>query len=440
MIPGITSIHVYFGPVGIASVLGWFTGLLMLALYARSPRRTRWYWIALAAAALGLSLGRLNSRIVSTTIQEDRSDALDQAKDRTEWMETPQETQPGQDSAETNDAPTAPAAMPGPGASSTNAEPDATTNGPAYTYRAEGKVERETGKKVKDRTLEKAARLETARDTTRFRLMPAAEVRRANHLDRLNLFCATFAFWLALAFVATDYLSRFNTTFNAGFPLPLACRLLDRLYPKSHSVLWHSAEPKALRQYLEDVVRKGETFVYVGDEDPWANTAVNRNTLPRIRLTNPLPWILCLVRRIRLRRRPHRPLFKHLIVPEFMLRDIALMPLRKLSCTPNQDRFDNNWVFESAWFGRYAFVVVSPSPADKWLGDLIDFLTLRRTALAAARRTVNVVWNSREPMPPTILDQLLFLCPETNYRMIVISAPGRLGQTTETFEETRKTM
>src|SRR5262249_49381480 len=62
----------YFGIVGCLSLLTWLATLALLGIYCRSPKRTRLWLYALAAACVGLGLAKLNSRSINA-IQVDRT-------------------------------------------------------------------------------------------------------------------------------------------------------------------------------------------------------------------------------------------------------------------------------------------------------------------------------------------------------------------------------
>ena len=71
-----------------------------------------------------------------------------------------------------------------------------------------------------------------------------------------------------LVLIVWRYLRVFNQTFDFLFPLPLGGPWLDALTRKRHSVLISRQTRRTVGTYLHRLVRKGETFIYFGPEDP----------------------------------------------------------------------------------------------------------------------------------------------------------------------------
>ena len=159
-------------------------------------------------------------------------------------------------------------------------------------------------------------------------------------------------------------------------------RLVDSLFPKSHTVCARG-DARRWKQFLQRAVRKGETFIYFCRKDPSLPSALSR--LPSF---VPVSW-----------------------------------RLEKVTCTAGE--FDDEFIFESAWFGRYCFVHIGDGPlALGRLDGLADFLELRHQTRASAAHTVNVLWDLDSQIPEDTLDRLLPLCRETNFRLIRVTSPG----------------
>ena len=257
-----------------------------------------------------------------------------------------------------------------------------------YAYRERGKREREAGK---TRKLDEIEELQAVGEQMSARAMPEADVIRADRLDRLNLFFARITPWLALLCVAYDYLSRFNRTTGYLAPLPVACRLVDSLFPKTHVVRVPASQTGHLRRHLEDVVRKGETFLYFGDADPWDEPQLHRLWISHYRIGHHRFW-----------------------------------PLAKLSYDSPETMADSTFILDGAWFGRYCFVVTDAALARDLVEAMTAYLQSRRVPRAAAWRTVHVVWAFDEPLPDDVLAELASLCRETNFKLVVAlpEAPG----------------
>jgi len=351
----IARLYTYFGLVGIASIVAWGAALLLLAAFARSRRRTRAYLAALALSLIGFALAKINSHNISE-IEVDRS-LVGGASPPREGASKADEPKPG----------------------------------PIPAYREAGIQKRDEAAKLKPSDLTAIA--EEA-DVSVARRLPEADVLRADAYDRLNLFFARLVPWLALAVVCLDYLSRFNRTLGCVAPIPIAGRTVDALFPKTHAVHLQTSSPVVVRRYLDNVVRKGETFVYLGPADP-------------VPVSEVLRW---------------------------RLRKWGWRSLKKIVASgggfPTSD-----FILDSAWFGRYCFVAAGTDVARGLLADLVAYLDSRTGPRAAARRTVNVVWDFAEPLPVESLKALVPLCRETNFKLVVFSPAPPDAEAAALFDE-----
>jgi len=114
----------------------------------------------------------------------------------------------------------------------------------------------------------------------------------------------------------------------------------------------------------------------------------------------------------------------------------AFWPLQKFSCSVDKKDFDDEFLFESAWFGRYCFVLLGDGPqVPNRLEALAAFLELRRSTRASARRTVNVLWDLETPIPRDTVERLAPLCRETNFKLLVTTTEPPGDQLACCFEE-----
>jgi len=442
-------LYTYFGVVGTASVVGYLATWVILVACARSPKRTRFYAYAFLLSLLALLLAWINSHNISN-IEVDRTEQIEamrakQAAAREEEEEaksrepetkpaarfaeeTPEEAKDLAGKGQEKDKPAekgtkgvtadeAKAAAKGAeeelskkGVEDGADDAERATEGRRHAYREQGKKAREEGKK---RKIEDVQDVVETKKAVSARMMPEADVIAADRFDRVNLFFARLTPWLALALVCLDYLSRFNKTFGYYFPLPIAGRIVDALFPKTHSVHLHTAsvdprptppptgsEPSGgdqgvLRQYLEDVLRKGESFIYFGPTDLWQAPELHRITL----------------------------------------RKRKLGAVTKLTYDSADALADSRFIFDSVWFGRYCFVVTDAEAARKLVGDLIDYLRMRRIPRAAAWSTVHIVWAFEASLPHESLRELLLLSKETNFKLVVVSAGPPPEALAPAFEE-----
>lgn len=314
----ILKFFIYFQVAGTLSVLAWIAAVVLMARYARRPRRTRAWALALLLAVAGAGLARWNYHNINI-IRVDRSEEEEKARleleerKRREAEEAKanapaarfaEETaadldklkaetlKKGEDARDDNrvyDAAVrkqlkeqakedAPAEEPPPAAPPAAGEPsEASTGEDIPSYRGSGKKQRQEGK-----TKKLAAVRDTVKEEEKFfgRMLPEAEKLQAVRWGRFNLFFSKLFMWLALLLVVVDYLSRFNRTFDALWPMPIAGRWLDNMYPKTHSVILGHDSRAVAQEYLRTVAKKGETFIYFGKDDPLPESRLPRYHLP----------------------------------------------------------------------------------------------------------------------------------------------------------------
>ncbi len=270
-----------------------------------------------------------------------------------------------------------------------------------YAYRRDGKRLRDPNKIAGDDLLTEAVKDQAAggrRLAGGARLLPGPDYVLAGQLDKINRFAVRLTLVVSLMLAAVEYLRRFNFTFGSILPMPIACRAIDSLWPKTHSVYLHAPNGRAVREYLETAVRKGESFICLAPADPWPGEDISLGRLP-IRG----PWCL-----------------------------------RKIACAPGDAAYGSGFIFESAWFRRYAFVILAEEldgPLRAFLGDVIEKLHMRRHTRAAAARTLNLLWALPVPPPGEMLEELTFLCRETNLKLVLASSAPPGGEARELFEE-----
>ena len=214
------------------------------------------------------------------------------------------------------------------------------------------------------------------------RMLPESQLIVADRYDRINRGVAWSLLSIALGLVGIEYLKRFNSTFDAVWPLPLAGTWVDGSFPKAHVV--DEAPANLLPDFLARSVRKGESFILFAESDPLPE----RDALPRCAM-GPLTWDL----------------------PKRTFNAAELQADPKLA----------EIVFESAWFGRGAFVVAGGgTAADAVLSGMVAILVRRHRCRAAARRTVNFIWALPEPPAAATVEELRYLCSQMNLRLVVI--------------------
>lgn len=109
--------------------------------------------------------------------------------------------------------------------------------------------------------------------------------------------------------------------------------------------------------------------------------------------------------------------------------------LSKLSYNGTHVPPSHEFVLESAWFGRYCFCVQDRALAEGLLGGLEDFLDSRWVPRAAARRTVNLVWDRPSPPGGDVLDRLVFHCRESNMKLVMVADGEGTAGIVDLFDE-----
>jgi hypothetical protein len=224
---------------------------------------------------------------------------------------------------------------------------------------------------------------ETADDQPTVRALPEAQLVVADRYDRINRTAAWSVFALALGLVSLEYVRLFNSTFDAVWPLPLAGTAIDGLAAKRHVVeVAEAGGPDRLPRFLEQSVRKGESFILFAATDPLPA----RDRLDRLAI-GPLGWR----------------------IPKRTFESAAVRADRVLAET----------VFETAWFGRGAFVLTGEAGAADVIAGFVAALERRHACRAVAARTFNLVWALPEPPAAATRESLDHLAAAMNLRVVL---------------------
>lgn len=351
---GIVKLLWYFQAPGTLSVLGWLSALILVGFcYRRKRFRHVAYTVAVGLALLGFVFGQLNSGSISR-IRTDVSDTLNEARKAQEEATRKQvaerrrlglnedirfveesasdvrerakqadarksiyelaaegkmdqveerEAERAKGESEEYDAwavrktgalPTEarPAKAPKPGLSpATDRTPvDDETALQRFDYRKGAKKQRAANRKEKVSVIQQIVKKE---EHVGGRLMKESDVMRAQRLDRINLVFCRASLWITLLMLLADYFFRANQTFWTVWPLPVAGRLLDYFHPKRHAVLVEKESRAFIKGYLETAIRKGESFLYFGEEELWQAPALLRLRLPPLPEACSLIWDTC---------------------------------------------------------------------------------------------------------------------------------------------------
>jgi len=263
---------------------------------------------------------------------------------------------------------------------------------PRYEFMNRGKEEREEGKsrRIEGISDGKEAAAEEEDEFT----LPPDRLAEAHRYDRANLWLTRLFVWLCVGLVAVEYLLRFNRTDGAITPVPITGRWLDALFPKTRSVCVRPERRQFIAGYLDQAVRKGETFIYCGSRDPWQAAG-----LPRIAVG-----------------------------------DRSILALTKIAWPAPDQPVDPEFVLDAAWFDRYCFTVTDRGAAERLISELTDYLEIRRMTRAWARATVNLAWDFDEPLNSDRVEQLAYLGRMTNLKLLV-HAGDRVDEIAPLVEE-----
>ena len=441
----ILRLYQYFGIVGVTSVTAWMAAIVALLCSVRRAGFSARYGLILILAIIACVLGRISSDRISDirvderarveAIQEERQRLREDAdgpgkvhvrftedsrKDRLDIAGVHQE----EIRAFTGVSEPTPAA---------DDEP---------AYRQKGKQTRDAGKiKPLTATATAAAQPPAAASV---RVMTEEDVTAANRLDRWNLFAVAVTLWLSGIAFLWDYLRRLNTTFQWRFPLPITGHWLDSIFPKSRTVMMRRPAEPVMRMFLEGVVRKGETFLYLGDRRLWHASwlwrlpfaqwiAAVRSTEGewRQRLAPGIPHII--PRLARATGKGMVFLFRWLCrgkardaVRRFCSRLRSLpvgmwleFPLPVIVYGAEGVPSDSDFVFDALWFNRYGVIVPDREAAGRLMRDLLSYLDRRSFTRATARRTVNVVWDFSSSPDEATIERLACLSRDTNLKFIL---------------------
>ena len=208
-------------------------------------------------------------------------------------------------------------------------------------------------------------------------LMSDADKLAADRLDAANLKMIRIMLALGVVVIVIDYLKRANRYDRAYFPLPLPSRWVDAMTPRE-PIISRTSPRRSLQKDLKVIARRGESFVYVTDDNFAANEATK--TLYRLPL-----W---------------------------------LGPVETLNVADYNGKMDDEFIFESLWYGRNSFVV-SAERGQQMLNRFLELLSDRRGARAHVQQTVHVIWDSDATIPEQTLSRFASLGQATGYSLLL---------------------
>ncbi|MFP4139463.1 MAG: hypothetical protein ACLFVY_02785 [Phycisphaerae bacterium] len=345
----------YFGVSGTVSILLWLAAIVVAVVALWSRRRTVMLLAAVVIAAGAFTLAKVNSSKISK-YRTDRSDVIAAAHKSMEESRAKDvrkqtaDVQVASDSADANDP---------------------NTPRSEYAYReVRGKQTRRTdgnddpNQKMHDELAFLADR-EAEKADPDIRLLPAEDVSRANQWDRVNLFLTRWVLLLGAILLGVDYLGRF---------VPALRKVLPEKPRPAPAV--RTASGEEMREYLEEAIQNGETFIYCTHQDPWPEGELSR-------LPADFGW-----------------------------------SMEKITYNADNPPFSSEFIFESAWFRDYCFVIEGEETAAGLLSDLTNWLEMRFHARAQTPCPVHIVWEFDRPSDEQ-LEELAFYAREAHIRLLV---------------------
>ena len=202
-------------------------------------------------------------------------------------------------------------------------------------------------------------------------VMGEKDLAMAHRLDTLNLNIIYCLIAFGILMVVIDYLKRANMDGQEPFPLPIPSTWLNGLTPLPAIV--ERPSPADLAR----LVKRGDSFVYLTDNkestakipESFRSVSLRRKTVDVLRAESPLGTI------------------------------------------------DNDFIFETVWFGRSSFVVDSAAQSEQLIERFLELLTKRKETRARVRQSVHVVWDLKTPMPEVQKQKFGLLAKATGFSL-----------------------
>ena len=381
--------------VGGLSTLAWLAAIAACVVcLRRAPRRRRFAW-ALGLAVAGFFLARAQVAW-EVAIVLDRTEELREVREAQQQLQVREEREhiaQGENVVRfAEDAPGESAGgailtadeLTGRTAASTNAA--VATNGtPAYLgvrqARTAGKVDAAAARLAQ-------AAVDGTPDAAPPRTLKLAEYRLAGRLSHANGLFAELVLLAVFGIALGDYLRRFNHPVDGYLPLPIDGTWLTHFSPAPTLVSWTGATDAQLRRFLEDIARRGQTFMYVGDR-----LSAGAPRLHRIRLGG-----------------------------------LRFCPLQMLTWGRDGAPAEADFALDAVWFNRYA-ICVPAEAADKLLPLLLDLLVGRAAVNATAVALPHLIWDTGRPLEAEHLQRLARFCARTGLRLVLVGGtpPGQMA-------------
>ena len=206
-------------------------------------------------------------------------------------------------------------------------------------------------------------------------VMLEKDLAMAHRLDALNLKTIYFLIFLGIVMVIIDYLKRANIDGKASLPLPLPSAWINALTPLPPIVEGTSPVELAV------LAKRGDSFVYLTDSKESA--AKIPESFSRLSITRPRVDVL--------------------------------------RSDSEQGTIDDDFIFETVWFGRSSIVVDSADRSEQLIERFLELLAKRKETRARVRQSVHLVWALKTPMPEAQKQKFALLAKATGFSLFLNS-------------------
>lgn len=210
-------------------------------------------------------------------------------------------------------------------------------------------------------------------------LMSDRDKLAADRLDAANLTMIRVMLSLGVVVVVVDYLRRANRYDSAYFPLPLPSRWVDAMSPRKTVDVRAHAPRRALLDELRVFARRGESFVYVTEDQERASQATA--TVFRLPLQQG--------------------------------------PVEVVNVANFNGQMNDDFVFETLWYGRNSFVVQSAERGEAMLMRFMELMAERSTTRAHVKQTVHIVWDVKTPITAEVRQRFAKLATATGFSLLL---------------------
>lgn len=210
-------------------------------------------------------------------------------------------------------------------------------------------------------------------------IMNDADFNQAQKLDSLNLQAIRWLCLLGVLICISDYLRRANVYGKASFALPLPSSWLNWFTPLPSLVQRPSIKEPDMSDELRRLTARGDSFLYLGTDEECSSS-----------------------------------------VPSELNRLFGrFLPVEIIHLTDDAGLMDDDFVFDSLWFGRGSYVVDSQKRADSLLQRFEALLEERSKVRAKVRQSVHLVFAPSLEVPRPQLEKLTRLSQLTGFSILL---------------------